>query len=137
MHFSSAIKRINQHFQKQHHAKPYSPARAYLLENSTTERVLVGLDIDGDKPAHGAVVYNKKKEDIGIVTAAIWSPTLKRNIAIASLKRPYGVKIKEDIFVEIYHPEELEYRKIWATCKVVKRQFYTPERRNAVPAEVY
>ena len=37
-------------------------------------------------------------------------------------------KIKEDIFVEIYHPEELEYKKIWATCKIVKRQFYNPER---------
>lgn len=106
-------------------------------ETNSTERVLVGLDIDGDKPAHGSVIYNKKKEDIGIVTAALWSPTLKRNIAIASLQRPYGVKIKDDIFVEIYHPEELEYRKIWASCKVVKRQFYSPERRNAVPAEVY
>ena len=106
-------------------------------ENGTTERVLVGLDIEGDKPAHGAVIYNKKKEDVGIVTAALWSPTLKRNIAIASLMRPYGTKIKDDIFVEIYHPEELEYKKIWATCKVVKRQFYSPERRNMVPAEVY
>ena len=98
---------------------------------------MVGLDIEGDKPAHGAVIYNKKKEDVGIVTAALWSPTLKRNIAIASLMRPYGTKIKDDIFVEIYHPEELEYKKIWATCKVVKRQFYSPERRNMVPAEVY
>jgi aminomethyltransferase len=79
----------------------------------------------------------KKKEDVGIVTTALWSPTLKRNIAIASLMRPYGSKIKEDIFVEIYHPEELEYKKIWATCKIVKRQFYNPERRNLVPAELY
>ena len=106
-------------------------------ENSTTERCLVGLDIDGDKPAHGSVIYNEKKEDIGIVTAAMWSPTMKRNIALASLKRPYGIKIKENIFAEIYHPEEIEYRKIWAKCKVVKRQFYSPERRNKVPADLY
>ena len=46
-------------------------------------------------------------------------------------------KIKENIFAEIYHPEELEYRKIWARCKVVKRQFFNPERRNKVPADLY
>ena len=106
-------------------------------ELGTTERCLVGLDIDGDKPAHGSVIYNAKKEDIGIVTAAMWSPTMKRNVALASLKRPYGIKIKENIFAEIYHPEEIEYRKIWAKCKVVKRQFYSPERRNKVPADLY
>ena len=112
-------------------------ALKYEKENSTTERCLVGLDIDGDKPAHGSVIYNAKKQDIGIVTAAMWSPTMKRNIALASLKRPYGIKIKENIFAEIYHPEEIEYRKIWAKCKVVKRQFYSPERRNKVPADLY
>ena len=106
-------------------------------QSGTTERCLVGLDIDGDKPAHGSVIYNEKKEDIGIVTAALWSPTLKKNIALASLKRPYGIKIKDNIFAEIYHPEEIEYRKIWAKCKIVKRQFYSPERRNNVPADLY
>ena len=103
-------------------------------EQNTSVRCLVGLDIDGDKPAHGSVIYNKKKEDIGIVTAALWSPTLKKNIAIASLKRPYGTKIKNGILVEIFHPEELEYRKIWASCKVVKRQFFNPPRKQALPA---
>ena len=106
-------------------------------QSGTTERCLVGLDIDGDKPAHGSVIYNEKKEDIGIVTAALWSPTLKKNVALASLKRPYGIKIKDNIFAEIYHPEEIEYRKIWAKCKIVKRQFYSPERRNHVPADLY
>ena len=106
-------------------------------QSGTTERCLVGLDIDGDKPAHGSVIYNEKKEDIGIVTAALWSPTLKKNVALASLKRPYGIKIKDNIFAEIYHPEEIEYRKIWAKCKIVKRQFYSPERRNNVPADLY
>ena len=47
------------------------------------------------------------------------------------------IKIKDNIFAEIYHPEEIEYRKIWAKCKVVKRQFYSPERRNKVPADLY
>ena len=69
-----------------------------LTINSGQLELSINLDIDGDKPAHGSVIYNEKKEDIGIVTAALWSPTLKKNIALASLQRPYGIKIKENIF---------------------------------------
>ena len=52
-------------------------------ETGNSERCLVGLDIDGDKPAVGSVIYNEK-EDIGIVTAAMWSPTMKRTSACVS-----------------------------------------------------
>jgi hypothetical protein len=44
------------------------------------------------------------------------------------------MKLGTVILAEIYHPEELEYRKIWAKCKVVKKQFINLERKNAVPA---
>ena len=106
-----------------------------LLEEKKngSKKILVGLDIEGDKPAVGAVVYNEKKQDIGIVTAAMWSPTPKKNIAYAMLNHPYGTLIKKGILVEIYHPEELEYRKIWAKCKIVKRQFYNPKRKTKEP----
>ena len=32
----------------------------------------------------------------------MWSPMAKRNIAIASLARPYGDTMVEDLWVEIY-----------------------------------
>ena len=94
---------------------------------------LVGLVLEGDKPAHGAILYNDSKNDIGIVTAAMWSPTLKSNIAIGYVNKEY-MKIGSKVYAEIYHPEELEYRKIWAECKVVKKQFFNNPRRNVTPA---
>jgi len=103
------------------------------LKNKGVEKKLIGLDVQGDKPALGSVLYDNSKKEIGIVTAAMWSPALKSNIAIGYVDKEF-IKLGTKILAEIYHPEELEYRKIWAQCKVVKKQFITLERRNAVPA---
>ena len=46
------------------------------------------------------------------------------------------MKIGSKVFAEIYHPEELEYKKIWAECLVVKKQFFNPPRRHKVPADI-
>jgi aminomethyltransferase len=102
-------------------------------KNKGVEKKLIGLDVQGDKPAIGSVLYNNSKKEIGIVTAAMWSPTLKSNIAMGYVDKEF-MKLGSKVLAEIYHPEELEYRKIWAQCKVVKKQFITLERRNAVPA---
>jgi aminomethyltransferase len=117
--------------------KDFFTGKAALLKQKSTgvESKLVGLDIEGDKPAHGAILYNKSKKDIGIVTGAMWSPTLKANIAIGYVNKDY-MKIGSKVYAEIYHPEELEYRKIWAECKVVKKQFFNNPRKNATPAFV-
>ena len=63
----------------------------------------------------------------------MWSPVLKSNIAIGFVDKEHN-KLGSNVYAEIYHPEELEYRKIWAKCKVVKKQFFNPKRRKAVPA---
>ena len=63
--------------------------------------------------AVGSVLYSKSKKEIGIVTAAMWSPSLKSNIAIGYVDKE-NMKLGTKILAEIYHPEELEYRKIWA-----------------------
>ena len=103
-------------------------------KNKGVEKKLIGLDVQGDKPAVGSVLYNESKnKDIGIVTAAMWSPSLKSNIAMGYVDKEF-MKLGSKVLAEIYHPEELEYRKIWAQCRVVKKQFITLERRNAVPA---
>ena len=115
--------------------KEYFNGKKALIKqkNRGVEKKLVGLDIQGDKPAVGSVLYSKSKKEIGIVTAAMWSPSLKSNIAIGYVDKE-NMKLGTKILAEIYHPEELEYRKIWADCKVVKKQFFINERRNAVPA---
>ena len=105
------------------------------LKKKTLTKKLVGLDIQGDKPAIGSVLYDKNKKEIGIVTAGMWSPSLKSNIAFGYVDQDH-MKIGSKVFAEIYHPEELEYKKIWAECSVVKKQFFNPPRRHKVPAEI-
>ena len=106
-----------------------------ILKNKSLTKKLVGLDIQGDKPAIGSVLYDKNKKEIGIVTAGMWSPSLKSNIAFGYVDKDH-MKIGSKVFAEIYHPEELEYKKIWAECLVVKKQFFNPPRRHKVPADI-
>ena len=65
----------------------------------------------------------------------MWSPSLKSNIAFGYVDNDH-MKIGSKVFAEIYHPEELEYKKIWAECLVVKKQFFNPSRRHKVPADI-
>ena len=52
-----------------------------------------------------------RRKEVGLVSAAIWSPTAKRNIALASLTRPYGDTVTDDLWVEIYAMRELQYEQ--------------------------
>ncbi len=100
------------------------------------KHVLVGLEIEGNIPAEHAIVYYRGKREVGLVSAAIWSPTAKRNIAIASLQRPYGDTVLDDLWVEIYAMRELQYVKLMKRARVVPRPFIKLERRTANPPGV-
>ncbi|MDH6234155.1 aminomethyltransferase [Mesorhizobium soli] len=97
------------------------------------QHVLVGLEIEGNIPAEHAIVYHRKKKEVGLVSAAIWSPMAKRNIALASLARPYGDAITDDLWVEIYAMRELKYERLMKRAKVVARPFVKLDRRTASP----
>jgi aminomethyltransferase len=99
----------------------------------TLRRVLVGLEIEGNIPAEHAIVYHNKKKEVGLVSAAGWSPLAKRNIAIASLSRPFGDTVTDDLWVEIYAMRELKYEKLMKRAKVVPRPFIKLDRRTANP----
>jgi aminomethyltransferase len=89
---------------------------------------LVGLDIAGRKPAHGAYLYSGRKE-AGQVTSAVWSPVLKRNIALATVDARYttpGTVLK----AEIYYVSEVMQKKVDARAVVVDHRFYRPAHRN-------
>ncbi|MEJ8570151.1 aminomethyltransferase family protein [Microbaculum marinum] len=101
--------------------------------NGTSRRVLVGLDIEGNVPAEHSLVYHRGKKEIGHITAAAWSPTTKRNIALASLERPYGVSVTDDMWVEIYALRELTYQKMMVRARIVERPFFANPRRTATP----
>lgn len=99
--------------------------------------VTVGLEIDGNVPAEHAIVYHRRKREIGLVSAAIWAPTAKRNIAIATLERPFGDTKTDDLWVEIYAMRELRYQKLMKPARVVPRPFLKLARRTATPPADY
>ncbi|MBX3579661.1 MAG: aminomethyltransferase family protein [Rhizobiaceae bacterium] len=108
-------------------------AIAEARRKGSLKHVLVGLEIEGNIPAEHAIVYHNRKKEVGLVSAAIWSPMAKRNIAIADLARPYGEKIVDDLWVEIYALRELQYQKLMKRAKIVPRPFIKLDRRTANP----
>jgi len=106
-------------------------------ENNTARWCLVGLDIADNKPAEQSLVYHARRKDIGHITSAVWSPTCKRNIALAQLRRPYGETACEDLWVEIYVMRELEWRRLMKRAEVVKPPFFKPPRRRVTPPDLF
>ena len=118
-------------FQKGH----FTGRRALLAEHrSGPRRRLVGLDIAGNKPAHNALLYaaDDGKREIGSVTSATWSPTCKRNIALAMVDAPY-FQTGRTVWAEIYLNRELVWERRMSRAEVVERPFFAPSRRRATP----
>ena len=108
--------------------------RALLRERATGPRYrLVGLDVEGSKPAHDALIYHGKARQVGMVTSAMWSPTAKRNIALATLEAAAADKA-DGLWAEIYVNKEIKWEKTAARCRIVARPFFDPPRRRATPA---
>ena len=117
--------------------KGHFNGRRALLEEQRRGPVrrLVGLDIEGNKPAHNALVYADKgcRKQVGSVTSAMWSPTCKRNIALAMVDVPY-FQLGREIWAEIYLCRELVWERRIARATVVEKPFFAPERRKVTPA---
>ena len=97
---------------------------------------LVKLDIDGNKPANNSYVFTSRKRLVGTVTSALWSPSAKASIALASLQAPYG-KPGEEFLVEIYYQKELKWSRVMATAHVISGVFYAPPRKRLTPPADY
>lgn len=113
----------------------FNGRRALLSEHSGgggAWRVL-GLDIAGNKPAAHALLYTGKSREVGQVTSAVWSPTAKKNIAIATVGRAFADG-RHPIWADIYVQKELKWSRTEAPCRIVERPFWNPSRRWAVPA---
>lgn len=102
-------------------------------EQKALKHILVGLEVEGNVAGPLSLIYHRRKHEAGIVTASAWSPILKKNIAIASLTRPYGERITSDLWVEIYALRELNYQKLMKRVKIVPRPFLKLDRRGANP----
>jgi aminomethyltransferase len=116
--------------------KGHFTGRRALLNESIQglPRQLVGLDIAGNKPAHNALLYSDDsgRREIGSVTSAIWSPTCKRNIALAIVDAPH-FHVGSTVWAEIYLNRELVWERRMSRALVVERPFFAPERRRATP----
>jgi len=112
----------------------FNGRRALLRERETGPRYrVVGLDIQGSKPATDALIYHGRERQVGFVTSAIWSPTAKRNIAIATLEAQFA-QDGQGLWAEIYVNKELKWDKSAVKCRITERPFFNPPRRRATPA---
>lgn len=114
----------------------FTGRRALLEERGRApRRRLAGLDIEGTKPAHNALLYADRagRRQIGNVTSAAWSPTCKRNIALAMLDAPH-FETGRQVWAEIYLNRELTWERRMVPARVVERPFLAPARRRATPA---
>jgi aminomethyltransferase len=110
--------------------------RRALLEEKRLgpKRRLVGLDIAGNKPAVNALIYADKKgnKEVGFVTSALWSPTCKRNVALAMIEAPW-FEMGRELFADIYLNRELVWERRMCKAAVVEKPFFTHDRRKATP----
>jgi aminomethyltransferase len=97
-------------------------------------RQLVGLDIEGNKPAVNALLYADRagRKEVGNVSSALWSPTCKRNLALAMVDAP-RITPGSVVWAEIYLNRELVWERRMCRATVVQRPFFAPERRRATP----
>jgi aminomethyltransferase len=113
----------------------FTGRRSLLAEHSQpSRRRLAGLDVEGTKPAHNALLYADRagRREIGSVTSAAWSPTCKRNIALAMVAAPH-FETGQQLWADIYLNRELTWERRMVRARVVERPFFAPARRRAVP----
>jgi aminomethyltransferase len=108
-------------------------------------REIVGLEIDwpeveqlyetvGLPPAVSAVASRvavpvfKDGHQVGKATSSSWSPTLKKMIALATVKRPYA-KPGSELQFEV----TVEARRHRVCARVVKTPFFNPKRKTSTP----
>mgnify|MGYP001043466819 FL=1 len=118
--------------------KPHFSGKRALVEEKRRgpKWTLVRLDIEGNWPADGSIIYDTEscKRDIGYVTSAMWSPTVKANIALAMIETKY---LGGAIWAEIYKSKDLRPYRRMARCTIRKKPFWTPPRARATPPADY
>ncbi len=114
--------------------KPHFSGRTALSREMQRgpKYTLTRLDIEGNKPAPGAIMYDSEacKKDIGYVTSAMWSPAVKSNIALAMVKTEY---LQGELWAEIYYyKDNRPYRRMALSTKQDK-PFWLHARARATP----
>jgi aminomethyltransferase len=101
-------------------------------ERGLSRYILVGIEIEGRKPAPGSFLYADQagKQEIGLTTSAIWSPGLKKNIAFAKVPQSFA-KPGRQMWIEIWYPKEHKIERSMVKCWTTNRMFFDPPRKKA------
>jgi aminomethyltransferase len=118
-----------------HLDKPHFNGRRALvrLSREKPRRSLVMLDIEGSRPACGALVYRRalgRWRETGHVTSACWAPTAKRNIAFAEIEASAA---DGRLAAEIYLDKEGKWERRMARAVPTDRAVFRPARARATP----
>lgn len=112
--------------------KPHFNGRRALLSQEKSGKPslrLVGLELPGRHPAVDSVLY-KGRRAVGQTTAAVWSPLLKKSIALA-LVEAYCSRPGTTLQAEIYYRRELRLLRANQVARVVQSRFIDLPRRRA------
>lgn len=74
----------------------------------------------------GKPVYDASGNWVGMATSGAWSPILKKNLALAQVRAPYG-KEGQKLKIE----QTAEFRRHTVTATVTKTPFYNPPRKRS------
>ena len=113
----------------------FTGRRALLAEKARgPRRRLVGLDIEGNKPAHHALIYadGPAPRRPARSPRPLWSPTCKRNIALAMVEAPW-FGLGRELFADIYLNRELVWERRMCAARVVDKPFFQQDRRKLTP----
>ncbi len=110
----------------------FNGRRELLSKRESPRSLLMRFDVEGFKPSEGSLIYNRRKKEVGHITSGIWSPTAKRNIALAHVRMPDAGR-SAGLKAEIYTLQEGKWRTRMARLTPVTKAFFAPPRARATP----
>ncbi|CUH46320.1 FAD-dependent oxidoreductase [Ruegeria atlantica] len=110
----------------------FNGRRELLSKRENPRSLLMRFDVEGFKPSEGSLIYNRRKKEIGHITSGIWSPTAKRNIALAHVRMPDAGR-SSGLQAEIYTLQEGKWDTRMARLTPVTKAFFAPPRARATP----
>ena len=113
------------------HKAAFNGKRALMaLRDQAPRTRLVGLDIEGSiVPKMARVELDGQL--VGTVTSAVWSPTLKRVVGLATVS-PEIAGLGTKVSVTSPYVRELEPQTLIQSALVCERPFYVDPARNAL-----
>ncbi len=89
------------------------------------------FDVGGFQSSETAIIYYKKKREVGHISSGIWSPTVKKSIALGHVKVPYCDS--NALSAEIYVLKEGQWTKEMESLSEITGPFYAPARAKLTP----